>query len=76
MSDVTTEKVELLTPYAVSKLVNTELETLGLPPVKPQMVYNYVRNNLIPASNNRITKSDAEAWVTKYVARKLAKASA
>jgi hypothetical protein len=76
MSNTTaTEKVIVLTPYAVHKLVNVRLKEEGLNEVKPQMVYNYVKNNLIPSAHGRITQSDAEAWVEKYVSRKLARQS-
>jgi hypothetical protein len=63
----------VLTPYAVAKLANAELTKAGLTEIKPQMVYNYVKNNLIPSTDGKIAKSDAEAWIAKYVARKAAR---
>ena len=69
-------KIVILTPYAVHKLVNVALKEEGLTEVKPQMVYNYVKNNLIPSKDGRITQTDAEAWVTKYVANKKARTAA
>jgi hypothetical protein len=72
-TEATATTTKVLTPYAVHKLVNAALAEQGLPPVKPQMIYNYVRNNLIPANHGRITQADAEKWVAKYVSRRIAR---
>jgi len=68
-----TPEIKWLTPYQVHKLANVVLRSEGLTEIKPQMVYNYVKNNLIPATNGRITKTNADKWVAKYVANRKAR---
>ena len=72
-----------LTPYGVWKLVDKALKTEDLDTIPSQMVYTYVQNKLIPAVKVlkeggdwqvRVTRSDADKWVTKYVGRRLEKA--
>lgn len=73
----------LVTGYAASKVVNAVLTEAGLPTIPPQMVYNYTtarlragKAPLIPCDEaGRIDTADLEAWVTRYVAKKVAKAT-
>ena len=56
-----------MTPYAVIRLLNSRFGTS----YPTQMGYNYVRNNLIPATrldDGRwfIEPDDAEAWILKF----------
>lgn len=56
-----------MTPYAVIRLLNSRFGTS----YPTQMGYNYVRNNLIPATKNSdgswfIELDDAEAWLLKF----------
>ena len=61
-----------VTAYAVSKM----LAEKGVQR-KPQMIYNYLRNNLIPSeivgSQRLIKKADAEAFVAKFAEKALSK---
>ena len=56
-----------MTPYAVIRLLNSRFGTS----YPTQMGYNYVRNNLIPATrldDGRwfIEPDDAETWILKF----------
>lgn len=59
---------EFVTPYMISKM----LKSSGIER-KPQQMYTYVRNNLIPSEvvgTQRLVKiEDAEAFVVKFVAK-------
>jgi hypothetical protein len=63
-----------LTGYKVAKLANAALTEKGFAPIKPQMVYNYINNNLIPSvdvNGQKLVPADAAtAWVAKFVARR------
>ena len=55
------EDLKFISPYQLGKLVN----------VRPQMVYNYIRNGYIQATTGdtgklRISQKEAARWVTKY----------
>ena len=59
-----------MTPYAVIRLLNSRFDCS----YPTQMGYNYVRNNLIPATRNEdgswfIESADAEAWIEKFSTR-------
>lgn len=62
-----------LTAYEVSKALN-EASGKNTP---PQMMYNYIRQNLIPVSvvegKKRVQLNDAIAFVTKYTTRNATK---
>jgi len=68
-----------MSPYAASKVVNVVLEENSIAPIPPQMMYNYttarVRAGKVPLipinADNKIELADLEAWVTKYVTKKL-----
>jgi 3-methyladenine DNA glycosylase Tag len=68
-----------LTAYQVAKAANKALEARQLKAIPPQMVYTYVRKGYIKSAvvngQNMVSLQDAEAWITKYVASKLEKAS-
>jgi hypothetical protein len=54
------------------------IEVAQLAEVRPQMVYNYIKDERIPAFRNesgklRVSVEDAEAWVEKYSANKVAR---
>lgn len=59
---------EFVTPYMIHKM----LKSCGIDR-KPQQMYTYVRNNLIPSEvvgTQRLVKlEDAEAFVVKFVAK-------
>lgn len=63
---------ELITGYQVHRLVNKMLETAGLATIRPQMVYNYMKQRLIPqdVASGRVTRENAVKWAEKYVAAK------
>jgi len=66
---------ELMTAYQLSNVVNDILEAVGLKTIPSQMCYNYVSKGMIPSvvvnEKKKVTKADAEAWVTKYITKKL-----
>jgi hypothetical protein len=69
--EATETESDTLTPIQVAKLAG----------VRPQMVYNYISNKLIPAHRNdagkwAVNRADAEAWVAKYTARKAERVAA
>jgi len=77
------EKTQLLSPYQAAQKVNVILEAASLPLIPSQMMYNYTsakvragKTPLIPVvekdGRTYITSEALEAWVTKYVAKKLA----
>mgnify|MGYP003152941435 CR=1 FL=1 len=55
-----------MTPYAVIRTLNKRYGTS----YPTQMGYNYVRNNLIPATRVdgkwNVSTTDAEAWISKF----------
>jgi hypothetical protein len=60
---------DFVTPYEISKMLK---EKFGIER-KPQMLYNYVRNNLIPSeifeTQRLVRKTDAIAWCEKFAAK-------
>ncbi len=54
----------MLTPYRVIKMLNASYDC----DYPTQMGYNYVRNNLIPATDGKISEADADAWIAKFAA--------
>lgn len=65
-----------MTAYKLSKVTNEVLKAVGIKTIPPQMIYNYVAKGLIKAEvvegQNLVSKVTAEAWLTKYISRKLA----
>lgn len=61
-----------ITGYKIAQQVNKVLETEGLATIKPQMVYNYIKHNLIPSNgpNGTVIDLDATKWIVKYVKAK------
>lgn len=81
MSDTTTTpnpspSFRTLTPYACAKVVNAELEELGLPTIPPQMMYTYVNKGYIASflrdGKKRVSELDLAKWFQGYVAKKQA----
>ena len=64
-----------ITGYKIAQQVNKILEMEGLPTIKPQMVYNYIKNNLIPTNGpgGTVIDTDATKWIVKYVNAKKAR---
>jgi hypothetical protein len=62
-----------LTPYQAAKIVSQWLGgPSGLWPhshkgIRPQMMYNYVRNEIIAATDKRIKLEDLAEWFNRYV---------
>ena len=58
-----------ISPYRLIKTINERYEVT----YPTQMGYNYVRNNLIPATKVdgswTIAEEDAEAWISKFAAK-------
>jgi hypothetical protein len=70
-----------MTGYAIAREVNKVLETLSLATIKPQMVYNYINNNLIPSyvsegGQTLVKREDALKWIKKYSDAKKARQNA
>jgi hypothetical protein len=67
-----------LTGYGVARLANVELKAAGLKEIPPQMVYRYMDQKLITTveveGQRLVQVSDAEAWITKYVTKRIEKA--
>ena len=68
------------TAYAAAKLVNAELEQLGLPVIPAQMVYNYVSKGYIKSTVNTegkkvVSEADLATWFVGYVQKKADKAA-
>jgi hypothetical protein len=59
-----------VSPYRLASVLNE----LGTKNVKPQMMYNYVKNNLIPTRRNalghiEVSAEDAQVFVVKFITR-------
>jgi len=70
-----------MTGYKLAKEVNKVLEMEGLAMIKPQMVYNYINNNLIPSYVSEtgqmlVKHEDAMKWIKKYSEAKKARQKA
>lgn len=61
---------ETITGYKLAQEVNELLEKHGNKLIPAQMVYNYMKNRLIPSTDGRITRTAADAWKVKYLGRK------
>lgn len=68
-----------MTPYAAHKVVNAELTKVGLPEIRPQMMYNYIRPNakgvaMIPTitvgGQKQIEEGVLIEWLNKYLEKK------
>lgn len=62
-----------MTGYQVAKLANKELAANNLKTIPPQMVYNYIKKGYIKAELGVVSEAEANRWIEKYVATKLAK---
>jgi hypothetical protein len=70
----------MITPYAAAKLVNEVLAEAGLPPIPPQMMYNYTTNRLNKGKATLIAytpetgvdREDLVRWTKEYVQKKMA----
>jgi len=64
-----------ITGYKIAQQANKILEMEGLAKIKPQMVYNYIKNNLIPTNGpgGTVIDTDATKWIIKYVNAKKAR---
>ena len=63
--------IDFISPYKLHSIINLFVEN----PMKPQMMYNYVRNNLIPTKLNstgkiEVTKIDSINFVVKFVSNR------
>jgi hypothetical protein len=59
--------VNVMTPYGFSNELNKLLKEKGIEKtIRPQMMYNYRKNNLL---KKPLTKEYAIEWVEKYVKR-------
>jgi len=68
--------MKTITAYKLAKLTNEDLKKEGLPEIKPQMIYNYVKNNLIKTNEKgEILEEVGLAWKTKYITNKKARFS-
>lgn len=57
---------ELLTPYRVIKMLNDRIVGKEYP---TQMGYNYIKNNLIPSVDGKVTTEEAEKWIQKFITK-------
>ena len=63
-----------ITPYGIHSVINTVLETYGVKPIIPQMMYNYDRNGMIVKGSKgqkRYTRSEVTAYVIKFVTKRI-----
>lgn len=70
----------LVSAYGASKILNTILQENGLPTTPPQMMYNYVRNNLIVTTDVNgkkmidVTSTESPKnfanWMIRYLTKK------
>jgi hypothetical protein len=71
--------METLTGYKLGVKVNKVLEEKGLATIPSTQIYRYFSQGLIPTTvvegKTLVTEADAEAWIAKYVARRLEKAA-
>lgn len=80
MSEQNTTSPVLVSPYGASKILNAVLSEHGLPSTPPQMMYNYVRNNLILSTtiNGKVlidtTSTESPKnfvnWMVRYLTKK------
>lgn len=66
-------KEEEYTAYGLSRVLNGIREANGLNPVRPQMMYNYLRNGLVVPKEKifgdnlrKVTRAEAAAFILKY----------
>ena len=64
-----------MTGYKLASEVNKVLKMESLAEIKPQMVYNYINNNLIPSYTSKtgqtlVKYEDGMKWIDKYVNNK------
>jgi hypothetical protein len=63
-----------ITGYQLAVQTNKVLKSKGLKEIPTQMVYNYIRNHLIPTIETedgvRIHVTAGQAWMTKFVQKR------
>jgi hypothetical protein len=78
MNATTPEVQGHLTPYGAAKLVNAVLEQAELPPIPPQMLYNYTTNRVNKGKQpliqydveTGVDREDLERWTKEYIVKK------
>jgi hypothetical protein len=62
-----------MTAYKLTKILNAALAEAGVDQtVKPQMMYNYVKNGLIKTNEKGLIEDEiANAFVAKFVAKRV-----
>lgn len=73
MSETTTPTY--VTPYQAARVMNAILQDEGLPAIRPQMIYNYVRKGTIASTDGKINITDQgekgfSTWARKYIEKK------
>jgi hypothetical protein len=71
----TEQSFRSLSPYACAKVINPELEELGLPTLPPQMFYQYVAKGYITsfvdaAGKRKVNELDLATWFQGYLEKK------
>jgi hypothetical protein len=68
-----------MTGFKLAGRVNARLNELELKPIPPQMIYRYFDQKLIPfeiiEGQKQVSEDDAEVWIEKYVAKRIAKSA-
>ena len=68
-----------LSPYGCAKVINPELEEMGLPTLPPQMFYQYVNKGYIPSfvaadGKRKVSELELAKWFEGYLEKKAARA--
>lgn len=68
-----------MTGFELAKKVNFVLRNEDLKEIPPQQIYRYFDQKLIRFElvdgKKRVSEEDANAWIQKYVAKRIAKAN-
>jgi len=73
----TEQSFRSLSPYACAKVINPELEALGLPTLPPQMFYQYVSKGYIKSfiaadGKRKVSELELAKWFEGYLTKKAA----
>lgn len=70
------QKIAAVSGYAAAKLVNAALVEAGSDfQIKPQMVYNYMKNGLFNVADGKVLLDERFAsWLARYIDKKAPKA--
>jgi len=67
---------DLYTAYGISKILNTILRSVGKAEVRPQMMYNYLRNGMIVKGEKifgenlrNVTNEEVRNFLVRYLER-------